>query len=104
LRQLTKRFFSQARGELDFWTLHAVATNARKTFHITLRYPLPYHLPREQVSAFAHGVTNGRSIQKFDRLTRDCIGILERNERASAIIQQLERVPVGRGNDHFSCT
>lgn len=72
-RQVIQRLLSRASGELDLRTFHAVAPDSCKTCHITLRYPLPDHFPREQISAFTHSVAVSRGIQKFDRLLCDDI-------------------------------
>src|SRR5579864_4157242 len=74
------------------------------TIHVTLRHSLPYHFPREQVSTFAHSVTNRGSVEEFNRLLRNRIRILKWDKRAPAVVQQLDRMPIGSGNDRFPCT
>ena len=103
-RQLIQRFLNHARRELDFWTLHTIAWDPRETFHITLRHSLPDHLPREQVSAFAYGVAYRRSVQQFDCLVRDGTWILKWDQRASAVVQQLDRVPIRSRDDRLART
>ena len=73
-----------------------------KLVHVTLRHSFPDHVAREQVGAFAHGMAQRRSIQKFDGLLRDGVGILEGNQRAAAVVQQLDRMPVGSRDDRLA--
>ena len=105
LRQLIQRSCGVMRAEN--WTLGLSMRSLRtraETLHVTLRHSLPYHLPREQISAFAHGVTNRRSVEEFDCLLRDRVGILEWNQRAPAVVQQLDRVPIRSRNDRLART
>ncbi len=49
-------FGSSARRELDPGSCHAVGTNPRKAFHVTLRCFFPDHIAREQIGALPHGM------------------------------------------------
>src|SRR5579863_1772070 len=103
-RQLIQCFLCNAGGEPHLWSLHAVATNVYKTFHVTLRHSFPDHLAREQVSTLTHGVAYCRGIQKIHCLSRDSIGILEGNQRATAVVQQLDRMPIWGRDDCLART
>ena len=87
LRQLVQRFPDHARRKLNMRILHVVAAHPRESFHITLRNSFPDHLARKQISAFTHGMAYRGSIQKFDRLLCDRVGILEGDQRTSAVVQ-----------------
>ena len=43
-------------------------------------------------------------VEEFDCFLRDSIRILEGHERAAAVVQQFNRVPIGSRNDRFACT
>src|ERR1700730_7721093 len=85
-RQLIRRLLGNSGGELNSRTLHAVAPNPCKTFDVTLCYFFPDQLPREQISAFTHGMAYSRRVQKLDCLLCDSTGILEGNQRAAMVV------------------
>src|SRR5271165_3064349 len=103
LWQLTQRFLNQMRGELDFWAFHAITSYPRETFHVALRHSFPDRIAGEEISPFAHPMTNRRCVQQFNRLLRNRVWILEWHQRAPAVVQQLDRMPIGSGDDRFAC-
>ena len=88
--QAIERFLRAPRRELNARDFQAVTTRARKAIHVPLRHSFPNHVARKKVAALSHGVADRRGIQKFDRLLSNRARILKRDERAPAIIQQLD--------------
>src|SRR5271168_3707593 len=86
LWQLIQRFLAGPRRKLNLWILHAIAAHPRETLHVTLGHSLPDHFTREQVSAFTHGMAYRWRIQEFDGFARNRTRILERDQRATAIV------------------
>src|SRR5208282_1531351 len=101
-RQLTQGLPKQLGRELYFWIFHAIATHSCETFHVALRDSFPDHFAGKQVGALPHRVANRGRVQQFNRLLRDRGRILEWDQRASAVVQQLDRVPIRSRDDRLA--
>ncbi len=66
--------------------------DAFKTSHVLLRYPVPHHVSRVQISAFSHGVPFRLVIQKCNRLFRYRVRIIKGYKCPALAVQQLDRV------------